>query len=417
LGGCKLVYIPCNFDGKLVIYFSSHPISQNAIKRQLIARDTKGNYNLIKYKTSMKTTIFYLGSFLIVSNLACQKSDMPLEEQPKGCNVIEVSGSIDQATSWEKGNVYVVNNSDLTVRSTLQIDPGVVIKLKNASINISQGQIIAKGNPQDRIIFTSLADDNHCGDTNSDGTASKATKGDWDRIDINQSNQTSFQYTDIFYAGGVRGGSSNAVSVGSSKAASFLFDHCRIAHTLYTETSYDSSCAFYGSSAMADPSVSKFTNNEFYDNGKPIFLNAFYTLDPSNKFHNSLEPSQKNTHNGIYLTAPSTLDRTGTWNNKEVPYVVSSIYSLFDASTITIGPEVIVKFKNTSSGLQRSAMQNINLHSSAILTSYKDDLHGGDTNGDGLESTPKNGDWFGMKNNFFPIVYFEKSAKILYAKN
>src|SRR5690606_25084832 len=101
---------------------------------------------------------------------------------------------------------------------------------------------------------------------------------------------------------------------------------------------------------------------------------TFYTLDESNVFHNPEEPSQKNTHNGIYLWG-SLQDATVSWNNTEVPYVVDQYYQVYNSATINIRPNVIVKFMSTSAGLQRSQPQNIILDPTAILTSYKDDEH------------------------------------------
>src|SRR5690606_16471948 len=259
------------------------------------------------------------------------------------------------------------------------------------------GKILAEGSAEKRIVFTSLADDRYCGDTNADVMASKPEKGDWVSLDLSGTIGSVFKYVDIFYAGQNSGGTNRAVSIGWSQSASFTFDHCRIAHTL--DGTRSDSQAFYGSSAMADASISKFTNNALYDNGKPIYFNAFYTLDPSNVFHNPADPTIKNKHNGIYLYG-TVLDKTVNWHIKEVPYVVNQYYQVYNSATINIGPDVIVKFMSTSAGLHRNSPQNINLHSTAILTSYKDDTRGGDTNADGNSTKPVKGDWTGFRNAF-----------------
>lgn len=366
----------------------------------------------------MKTRIIFLYCLFILGLSSCSKDDiLPDEEQPQSCNVIPVSGSIEEPTVWTEGNVYVINGSNVSIRSVLTIEPGVTVKLKDAQLNVVGGKILAVGTAQKRIVFTSLADDRNCGDTNGDANATRAAKGDWQVIYLNGTTETTFKYVDIFYAGQNSGGFYNAVKVSGPSSVSFTFDNCRIAHTMSNNSaSFDNSCAFYGSSSMSDPTVSKFTNNVFYDNGKPLQLNAYYTLDPSNKFHNPENPAETNTHNGIYLHHSSGGQGvTANWNNTEVPYVLDEWLQVHSSSTVTIDADVVVKFKRPSAGLQRYVPQNIVLSSSAILTSYKDDAHGGDTNGDGDGSSPTKGDWKGFYNQ--DNNRYEQGANILYAEN
>lgn len=373
-----------------------------------------------KMKTSKNSKHQVIRGLLLVfvsmslAMLSCEKSDVaPDEDIPQNCNVILVEDNITEPTTWTYGNVYVIKRS-ISVRNVLTIEPGVIVKLKDASIDVVGGKVLAVGTAQRRIVFTSLADDRYCGDNNGDGTATTPAKGDWQEIYLNGTTETTFKYVDIFYAGQNRGGFNNAVQISGPNSVSFTFDNCRIAHTM-SGTSH-SSQAFHGSTSMKDASISKFTNNALYDNGKPIYFNAFYTLDASNIFHNPDEPTQKNTHNGIYLYG-SVLDATVNWHNTEVPYVVDQNYQVYNAAVINIGPNVVVKFMRSSAGLQRSAPQNIILHETAILTSYRDDAHGGDTNGDGNTSSPTQGDWIGFRNNFSGNPHYQQGSNILYAAN
>lgn len=314
-----------------------------------------------------------------------------------GCPVIQVNGPITSPTTWVAGNVYMVSGS-LTIKSVLTIQPGVVVKLVGNDVNgsfdvQSGGRVIANGTAPNRIVFTSVYDDSYCGDSNGDGSATTPSKGDWNDIELDGGTNSSFTYCDFLYGGSYNG---YVVYIGVSSAA-FTFDHCTFAHTKNTTSSY---AAFHGAAYMVDPGVSVFTNNVLYDNDRPILVNSYYTLATSNSFHNPANPSQGNRRNGIFLTHFSDpANATVSWNVSEVPYVMDGNFTGGGSGatgTVNIGNNVVVKFSNASAGIARGNSRLVNLGVGAVLTSFKDDAHGGDTNGDGNASSPAAGDWDGF---------------------
>lgn len=361
-----------------------------------------------------KTFKAYLLLLPLLVFCACEQEEEPEPPGPTACNVVTITEDITTPTTWTTGNVYHVTS--IAITSTLTIEPGVIVKFSGTDVNgnfdvQSGGRVIANGTANSRIVFTSLYDDSYCGDSNGDGTASAPNKGDWNSIGLDGGTNSSFTYCDFFYGGGYNG---YVVHVGVTSAA-FTFDHCTFAHTKNSTSDY---AAFNGGDYMMDASESKLTHCVFFDNDRPLYCNAYYTVDVSNIFHNPANPSQKNRRNGIFMwSSTDPAGATVSYNITEVPYVMTTGFTGGGSGatgTLNFAPGAIMKFTSPGNGLARAAGRTVNL-GTAILTSYKDDAHGGDTNGDGGASLPANGDWEG----FWDYVANDwvTGANILYAGN
>lgn len=149
-----------------------------------------------------------------------------------------------------------------------------------------------------------------------------------------------------------------------------------------------------------------------FDNQYPLYANTDLNLDGSNVFHNNPAPAadtQKNTYQGIFVGS-GTIDTALTWNSPEVAIVIDS--GLTINSTLNLIAGTILKFKQDA----RCAISSggtLNGITGAIFTSYKDDNHGGDANGDKTVTSPSTGDWDGIYDN--NSSSYVSAASILYA--
>jgi len=81
-------------------------------------------------------------------------------------------GTLSGSETWRAGdNVHIVS-CDVTIPEgvTLRIEPGAIIKMKGYSSITVHGKLIARGDNNNPIYFTSYRDDTIGGDVNGDGT-------------------------------------------------------------------------------------------------------------------------------------------------------------------------------------------------------------------------------------------------------
>ena len=152
-----------------------------------------------------------------------------------------------------------------------------------------------------------------------------------------------------------------------------------------------------------DANESVVKNNIFYNNDWPLYVSANYSVDTSNIFHNPDDESVTNTNQAIVLDCGKYIKqgKTVNWMVTELPYFAAhgTWVSVDAGGLLNIGDDdndVIVKFNNgfyletiDSNGL-------IKLGQNSILTSWKDDEHGGDIENNGQPADPEDGDWDGV---------------------
>lgn len=328
--------------------------------------------------------------------------------------VREITSNITSTTTWYSDTIYVIRKYDFYVEATLTIQPGTIVKFHQSDgpylVLGSSGTINANGTSENPIIFTSYKDDAHGGDTNGDGAATQAARGDWYDINLNDENGSVFNYCKFYYGGG---NSNYTLTLFGSKNVQVT--NCVFAHN----TGGKSGDFYYGAlDANEAEDGTVITDNVFYDNNLPLSISTEFNLDNSNVFHNPDNPAITNTMNGIFVDADDYFNKSISWQEDEVAYVLYDNDAwIQNSSTLTLGDNVVLKFTPSSEIVIDAGSQIGNYNGTGVyFTSFKDDTKKGDTNGDGTASTPGNGDWGGIYDNSLsiPSPYYYTWPNILY---
>jgi hypothetical protein len=319
-------------------------------------------------------------------------------------NIIEITDHIEQPTTWSNQNIYVISEN-LDVRNTLTIQAGTIIKFQSESAIYvyEEGVISARGTPDDPIVFTSYADDDHGGDTNGDGNVSTPAMGDWNGIILSETQRSVFDHCHFLYSSVSEDNS--ALKLDDSQAA---ISNCVFAHNGggYYFVHY------YGALDATNARLGTTINsNRFYDNIIPLSINQNFDLDDTNIFQNA-SGTVFNTNNAVFFHTVSTvdnsrngeIDRNLRWEETEVAIVIDlSWCRLLSNATLTLGDNVVLKFVADSQFNLVDGGTALSNHDGegVFFTSFRDDTLKGDSNGDGDATSPTENDWAGIATGQF----------------
>lgn len=361
----------------------------------------------------MNKTLIFSSIILIVFFFSCNKdNDNITPGYPS--NVRFITENITTTTTWYSDTVYVIDDYDFYVAATLTIQAGAVIKFQYSEgpyLGLaSGGTIVANGNASNPIIFTSFKDDAHGGDTNIDETATSPGAGDWKHININGENGSTFNYCEFYYGGS--GSYNYTLTLYGSQNTKVT--NCVFAHNRGGKDGDFYYGALDASQAEAGTII---TNNVFYDNTLPLSVSTSFNLDASNTFHNPDATNETNTQNGIFVYAIDEISINLTWSETEVPYVINDNDLWINAGfSLNLDDGVVLKYTSGTYMVVDDGA-SINQGTNNFFTSFKDDVHGGDTNGDGTSTSPATADWGGIFDNSLnvPFPHYFTWTNILYA--
>jgi len=270
------------------------------------------------------------------------------------------------------------------VASSLTIEAGTVVKFEHGACLdvLPAGSLTAIGSESTPIIFTSLADDLHGGDTGADGET-LPMPGDWGcdgaRGDLNLRGRGSvLEYVQDLYG-------TNGTDV---QAESIVIEHSTFAHHRDYGLVLDGAFDVGGTRLYA---------NAFFDNGGyPLHLGKAVSLGGWDIFHDPADPTIKNGKQCVELDAD--IDRPTILGVNELAFLFSghkieSDLSLARGAILKSQEKAI--FLEANGSISVGPKGSFEMVSSVTFTSYEDDARGGDCTGDG-PVPPADGDWQGL---------------------
>ncbi|NOX45685.1 MAG: T9SS type A sorting domain-containing protein [Chlorobi bacterium] len=319
-----------------------------------------------------------------------------------------IGGTLTADAHIIKRNFTTVNNITYYMLSTiivppaytLTIDPGIVIKSSTYSYRIQiQGKLIADGTPADRIVLTSVKDDNfgNPGDTNKDGTITTPTTNDISAIIFENGydptsivDNVTIKYASVYNYYYSNGGSNHYVHAGSiitlsqtaPSPAGPTISNCEVREAAYGVSAYQAS----------NPILS---NNNFINiTQTPLSLSgsANPTYSGNTYVNCGLNALGLIGHN---VVVDGTISKRNVAGYNNITYVLLEDITVKNGTNLDIDPGVVIKIQGKRWYIDGGFKINGTVSEHVIFTSLYDDNVGNpmDTNGDGNATTPSRGNW------------------------
>ncbi len=282
-------------------------------------------------------------------------------------------------------NITYVLLADMTVNSGtyVNVEPGVVIKMNNNNIYVDGG-FKTSGTPTEKVVFTSLNDDNEGNpfDSNGDGNATTPNPGNWGAIKFRSTSDDVFStlnHTRIKYAGSNSEGGVSFLNAGGTLKNSTISNTANYGvyvngnSTPLIDTVTIQNC-------NQDPIAMSLTSN-------PVFNNITFVSN----FSQAIKIIEGTLSSNANLISRNVAGITN------IAYIINQLIISSNAR-LTIQPGVVIKFRAdywyyANIIVQGNLIANGTPSNKIYFTSFKDDSKGGDSNNNGNTTTPEKGDW------------------------
>ena len=299
---------------------------------------------------------------------------------------------IRSVTSIPNVTYLLLDQITVPAGRTLTIDKGIVIKgFNNYHVITVQGKLVANGTADSSIVFTSAKDDNYGNphDTNRDGNSTTPGVGDWGGIVFEPGSDTSsllnycrLNYGSLPYAHYYNGTYYYSGEV-SMFNASPTISHCNIGNAVY---------GIYAA-LSSNPKVVSDTifNTQYTPIAMSVSANPVFS---GLRFLNTAWTALGLL--GEYVATNGEVMQRTIAGYGNITYVLLGDLTINTGTNVVVDAGVVIKSNGPGIYVNGGFKAKGSVAGGQVIfTSLKDDNYGnpGDTNGDGLASSPARGNW------------------------
>lgn len=407
MDGCKVRYAGSGSIGGISMYNSSPTITNCELQFNYYGAYLSGacspnfSYNTIG-SSSLTPIAMSIEAFPEFTDNVLSFMDNQYDAIGILTGTLTADGNLIQRNFTTVNNITYVLLGSLTIPSgrTLTMQPGVVIKPVGAYQIIVNGKLIADGTPAQKIVLTSIHDDNfgNPGDTNRNGTLTAPANGNvgavifangYDPTSLMDNWIMKYATASYSYPNGTGSHSvySSAVAVISAlppSPAGPTISNCEFSNLAYGIVAYQAANPIITNNSMVNIAGTAFAVSAA---ANPTFS--------ANTFSNVGIIAMGLVGNSIYVNGNISKRNLSAYTN--ITYYLLEPLTIENNTYINVDAGVVVKMPDSYSITVNGGFKtNGTLTEPVIFTSFKDDNVGNpqDTNGDGNATAPSYGNWY-----------------------